>query len=68
MGKLLRIRAEKLYSIPKEYLKAAEQAPFTARLEEISNIARMNFATCQIIIGDDDNLSRAKTVLNQVKA
>uniref|UniRef100_A0A914D0K3 PNPLA domain-containing protein n=1 Tax=Acrobeloides nanus TaxID=290746 RepID=A0A914D0K3_9BILA len=67
-GSFLRMRAEKFYSIPSEYLKAAEKAPFTARLEEIENIARMNFATLQIIIGDDDNLNSAKTVLIEVKA
>lgn len=56
-----------VYSIPKEYFTDALLTPFTTRLEELSNIARLNYAITNIIIGGLDNFDESQATIFEIK-
>ncbi len=56
----------RVYDIPSSYFKDANQAPFTNRLEEMRNIAKMNLAIAHIVQGGKDNLSLASQCVKDI--
>ncbi|CAF1671321.1 unnamed protein product, partial [Adineta ricciae] len=56
-----------VYSIPEEYFKDALKTPFTTRLDELGDIARLNYAITQIIIGGVDNLDESQETILEIK-
>lgn len=66
-AKFSTVWATEYYSIPKEYLEDSQVAPFTARLEEMRNIARINYAIAQILAGGTDNLTLSREFIQEVK-
>ncbi|CAF3576080.1 unnamed protein product [Rotaria socialis] len=55
------------FSIPKEYFTDALRTPYTTRLRELGDIARLNFAFVNIIIGGNDNFCRSQNAVLEVK-
>ncbi|CAF0957936.1 unnamed protein product, partial [Didymodactylos carnosus] len=55
------------YAIPKEYYKDALLTPFTTRLDELVNIARLNYAIANIIIGGIDNFGESQSAISEIK-
>jgi predicted acylesterase/phospholipase RssA len=55
------------YSIPKEYFTDALLTPFATRLEELGNIARLNYAIVNIIIGGGDNFEESQNAILEIK-
>lgn len=51
-------------NIPKEYIEAAEHAPFMARYEEMANIAKINCATGYLLQSSPEHTKR---ILKDVK-
>ncbi|CAF1032617.1 unnamed protein product [Adineta steineri] len=56
-----------VYSIPKEYFADALRTPYTTRLRELGDIARLNFAIVNIIIGGTDNFEQSQEAVLEVK-
>ncbi|CAF1552365.1 unnamed protein product, partial [Adineta steineri] len=56
-----------VYSISEEYFKDALKTPFTTRLDELGDIARLNYAITQIIIGGEDNLDEGPETILEIK-
>ncbi|CAF1955801.1 unnamed protein product [Rotaria magnacalcarata] len=55
------------FSIPKEYFTDALRTPYTTRLRELGDIARLNFAIVNIIIGGTDNFDQSQDAVLEVK-
>jgi hypothetical protein len=53
--------------IPASYYAAEEAAPFSARLEEMRNCARVNYAILDLIIGTDLSTRHAAVLLKQLQ-
>ncbi|CAF3024201.1 unnamed protein product [Rotaria sp. Silwood2] len=56
-----------VYSIPKEYFTDALRTPYTTRLQELGDIARLNFAIVNIIVGGIDNFEESQEAVLEVK-
>ncbi|CAF1328194.1 unnamed protein product [Adineta ricciae] len=56
-----------VYSIPEEYFNDALKTPFITRLDELADIARLNYAIVQIIIGGVDNLDESQETILEIK-
>ncbi|CAF4678125.1 unnamed protein product [Rotaria sp. Silwood1] len=56
-----------VYSIPKEYFDDAITTPFTTRLSELIQIARLSYAISHLIEGDQENLKRSYTAIQRLK-
>ena len=56
-----------VYSIPKEYFDDAITTPFTTRLSELSQIARLNYAMTHLFEADQENLKRSHHAIQRLK-
>lgn len=55
------------YSVPTSYIKESLLSPVMSRLEELKNIAQINYAISQIIIGGTGNLFKSVNTIREVK-
>nr|CAG8635447.1 2423_t:CDS:2 [Entrophospora candida] len=55
------------HGISQEHLKDAEEMPFKSRLDEMRNIAKINLAISDILIAGKEEISRARTTIEEVR-
>lgn len=55
------------YSVSKRYIEESLANPIMSRLEELKNIAQINYAISQIIIGGTGNLLKSVNTIREVK-
>jgi hypothetical protein len=55
------------YSVPRHYIEESLVTPVMVRLEELKNIAQINYAIAQIIIGGTRNLMKSVNTLRGIQ-